>query len=179
MIWFIRHGEAAAGWGDHPDPGLSPLGAAQALAVAAILKPFGIRHIISSPMQRCRETAAPLASQLQLAPQIATEVSEIGTPANVGDRVVWLRNIMAGTWTDAGADLVAWRAQMLAFAESLPPQTAVFSHFVAINALCGALGGDDRVTVFRPGHCSVTRLERRDGQLHVSEYGSEAATRVL
>ena len=52
-------------------------------------------------------------------------------------------------------------------------------HFVAINALVGALEGDDRVTVFRPGHCSVTRLERRGAGLRVAEYGSEAATRVL
>jgi broad specificity phosphatase PhoE len=65
------------------------------------------------------------------------------------------------------------------FVGSLPPGTAVFSHFVAINALCGLLEGDDRVTVFRPGHCSLTRLERAGGRLRVAEYGSESATRVL
>ena len=86
---------------------------------------------------------------------------------------------MAGTWTEAGAPFVDWRARMGAFVDALPARTAVFSHFVAINALCGLLEQDDRVTVFRPGHCSVTRLERRDGRLRVAEYGSEAATRVL
>ena len=179
MIYLIRHGEAAASWGDHPDPGLSALGAKQAEAVAAQLNAFSITNIISSPMQRCRETSAPLSGLLSLTPTIAAQVSEIGTPPDVEDRVAWLQNLMAGTWTQAGADLVAWRANMGAFVDALPPQTAVFSHFVAINALCGLLEQDDRVTVFRPGHCSVTRLERRGGELRVAEYGSESATRVL
>ncbi|WP_291197186.1 histidine phosphatase family protein [Hyphomonas sp.] len=179
MIYLIRHGEAAAGWGDHPDPGLSALGAKQAEAVAAQLNAFSITNIISSPMQRCRETSAPLSGLLSLTPAISPQVSEIGTPPNIEDRVTWLRNLMAGTWTEAGPSFVDWRARMGAFIDALPPHTAVFSHFVAINALCGLLEGDDQVTVFRPGHCSVTRLERRGAGLRVAEYGSEAATRVL
>ncbi len=179
MIYLIRHGEAGAGWGDHPDPGLSALGARQAEAVAEILGGFGIRKIVSSPMQRCRETSAPLVTQLDLMAAIAPEVSEISTPPDTADRVAWLRGLMAGTWPEAGAGYVAWRAAMGAFVDALPPHTAVFSHFVAINALCGLLEGNDSVTVFRPGHCSVTRLERRDGRLRVAEYGSESATRVL
>lgn len=179
MIYLIRHGEAAAGWGDHPDPGLSDLGARQAEAVAEILGGHGIQRVISSPMQRCRETSAPLSAKLGLSPAIAPEVSEIATPANTPDRVSWLRAVMAGTWTEAGPDYVGWRANMGAFVSALPAGSAVFSHFVAINALCGLLEGDDRVTVFRPGHCSVTRLDMKDGRLRVAEYGSESATRVL
>lgn len=179
MIYLIRHGEAAAGWGDHPDPGLSELGAKQAEAAAAILRPLGVKHVVSSPMKRCRETSAPTSAALGLDAQIAKQVSEIETPGGVGDRVEWLRTVMASTWTEAGPGLVAWRAAMGAFVSSLPVNTAVFSHFVAINALCGLLEKDDRVTVFRPGHCSITRLELRDGLLRVAEYGSEAATRVL
>lgn len=179
MIYLIRHGEAAAGWGDHPDPGLSELGNRQAEAVAEILGRFGIQNIIASPMQRCRETSGPLSAKLGLSPAIAREVSEIATPADTQDRVAWLRTVMAGTWTEAGADYVGWRAEMGAFVSALPAGTAVFSHFVAINALCSLLEGDDRVTVFRPGHCSVTRLEQRDGRLRLAEYGSESATRVL
>jgi len=179
LIWLIRHGEAEAGWGDHPDPGLSTLGAGQAVAVANLLKDSGVRSIISSPMQRCRETSQPLSELLGLTPSIAPQVSEIATPSGTVDRVAWLRSVMAGTWTDAGDTYVGWRAAMGEFVGSLPPGTAVFSHFVAINALCGLLEGDDRVTVFRPGHCSLTRLERTGGRLRVAEYGSESATRVL
>jgi hypothetical protein len=32
--------------------------------------------------------------------------------------------------------------------------------------------------VFRPGHCSITKLERRAGKLHLVEFGAEAATVV-
>lgn len=179
MIFLIRHGEAAAGWGDHPDPGLSDLGKAQAGAVSGILRDLGAASAVTSPMQRCRETARPFESQAGLAAQVVPEVSEIATPAGVTDRVTWLRGLMAGTWTEAGADLSAWRSRMSETVTNLPDGVAVFSHFVAINALVGALEGDDRVTVFRPGHCSVTRLERRGGVLRVAEYGSESATRVL
>lgn len=179
MIWLIRHGEAEAGWGDHPDPGLSALGHKQAEAVAGLLAPLSVTGLVSSPMQRCRETSAPTSARLSLAPAIAPEVSEIATPPETADRVSWLRSVMAGTWTAAGETYTGWRRRMGDYVEALPDGTAVFSHFVAINALCGLFEGDDRVTVFRPGHCSVTRLERRGGVLRVAEYGSESATRVL
>ena len=179
MIFLIRHGEAAASWGDHPDPGLSELGHGQAAAAAQILSDLGASAAITSPMQRCRETARPFEAKAGLTAKVVPEVSEIATPAGIADRVSWLRALMAGTWTEAGPEFVAWRRQMAETVAGLPDGTAVFSHFVAINALTGALEGDDRVTVFRPGHCSVTRLERRGGVLRVAEYGSESATRVL
>lgn len=179
MIYLVRHGEAAAGWGDHPDPGLSPLGQAQARAVSQILQSSGVTAAVTSPMQRCRETAAPFESLSGLLARVMPEVTEIATPEGVADRVAWLRALMAGTWLDAGPELTAWRQDMARSVAGLPDGAVVFTHFVAINALAGALEGDDRVTIFRPGHCSVTRLERRGGVLRVAEYGSEAATRVL
>ncbi|MBY9067892.1 histidine phosphatase family protein [Hyphomonas sp. WL0036] len=179
MIFLIRHGEAAASWGDHPDPGLSDLGKGQAVAAADILSRAGAARAVTSPMQRCRETAQPFEAQAGLVARVMPEVSEISTPDGIADRVSWLRGLMAGTWTEAGPEFVAWRQRMANAVSALPDGMAVFSHFVAINALVGALEGDDRVTVFRPGHCSVTRLERRGGVLRVAEYGSESATRVL
>ncbi|MFN4025309.1 MAG: histidine phosphatase family protein [Hyphomonas sp.] len=179
MILLIRHGEAAAGWGDHPDPGLSDLGRAQAEAVSAILKDLGAAHAVTSPMQRCRETAQPFEAVSGLAARVTPAVSEIATPAGVADRVSWLRSLMAGSWSDAGPDFARWRLDMSRIVSALPDGTAVFTHFVAINALVGAMEGNDKVTIFRPGHCSVTRLERRGGVLRVAEYGSESATRVL
>ncbi|MFN7054668.1 histidine phosphatase family protein [Hyphomonas sp.] len=179
MIFLIRHGEAAAGWGDHPDPGLSPLGLKQAEAAAAHLAMLGAQFAVTSPMQRCRETAGAFELRSALTARVEPLVSEIETPAGAGDRVSWLRGLMAGTWAEAGPRFQSWRSDMAQAVAALPDGTAVFSHFVAINALAGFLEGDDRVTVFRPGHCSITRLERRGGSLRVAEYGSEAATRVL
>ena len=50
---------------------------------------------------------------------------------------------------------------------------------IAINTIVGHLSGSDAVTSFRPGHCSVTKLQRENDVLRIVERGSEAATRVL
>lgn len=177
MIFLVRHGEAAAGWGDHPDPGLSTLGQAQAETVSEALLARGTSSVIASPMQRCRETAAPLAAHLGVDPAIVPAVSEIVTPEDVSDRVSWLRGLMAGDWPDVMSD---WRGSALAAIDALPDGTAVFSHFVAINAIIGQLSGTDKVLVFRPAHCSVTVLRRdASGRLGIDRLGDEAASRVL
>ncbi|MEM9360907.1 MAG: phosphoglycerate mutase family protein, partial [Pseudomonadota bacterium] len=67
-IYLVRHGEAAATWAQSPDPGLSQLGHQQAHDVAQALAPKldSIEvSLITSPMLRARETAQPLANQLQ------------------------------------------------------------------------------------------------------------------
>lgn len=180
MITLIRHGEAAAGWGDHPDPGLSELGQAQAETVAKHLCDTPVHLILSSPMQRCRQTAAPLGRTLGLIPVITTEVSEIPTPANLEtDRVTWLKALMAGTWTQAPPLIQEWRQALVDKISTLPDNTVVFSHFVAINAVVSALEGRDEAVIFRPTYCSQTLLSRRDGVLNVERRGDEAATRVL
>ena len=179
MIFLVRHGEAAASWGDHPDPGLSDLGRKQAERVGKDLEQQGAASVISSPMQRCRETAAPLAVARGLTPVILPQVSEIATPEGVSDRVTWLQTYMAGTWASEGRQHVAWRDGMLESLADIPDNTAIFTHFVAINAIVSALTGKPETIVFRPGHCSVTTLTRQDGELKLQELGSESATRVL
>ncbi|MGB2220660.1 MAG: phosphoglycerate mutase family protein, partial [Henriciella sp.] len=54
MIMLVRHGEAAASWGAHKDPGLSETGHQQAAVVAEELSFFNHEQIITSPMRRCR-----------------------------------------------------------------------------------------------------------------------------
>jgi broad specificity phosphatase PhoE len=179
VIYLVRHGEAAASWGDHPDPGLSELGQKQAAAAADALMALGATSAITSPMLRCRETALPFEQSMGLVATVVPEVSEIDTPEGIDDRVTWLRALMAGEWESGTHSFSEWRHAMLDFVAGLPDQTVVFSHFVAINALVGMIEADPRVVVFRPGHCSVTQLTRASGLLSVAEYGSESATRVL
>ncbi|MCF6521824.1 histidine phosphatase family protein, partial [Streptomyces sp. JJ36] len=70
---LLRHGETAltpqkrfSGSGGS-DPGLSPAGRRQAEAVAAALAARGtVQAVISSPLRRCRETAAVVAGRLGL-----------------------------------------------------------------------------------------------------------------
>lgn len=179
MIYLIRHGEAAAGWGDHPDPGLSDLGKQQAAVAAATLIDQSARYALTSPMQRCRETAQVFEREARLSARIEPAVSEIATPPDLEDRVSWLREVMSGTWTEAGRDIANWRRQAIKTVLAQPDHTAIFSHFIAINAVVSALEGSDDTIVFRPNHCSITRLERQDGKWVVAERGSEAETQVL
>lgn len=178
MIYLIRHGEPAGSYGAHPNPGLTELGARQAFAAAEILAEAGAKRAITSPLARSRETAAQFEKLMETHARIETGVGEIVTPPGLEGRVTWLKGIMAGTWTEAGPDLMAWRQNVLAAVEKVPDETAIFSHFIAINALVSLLSNDDRVVVFKPGHASITKLDRRGGRLVVAELGAEAATVV-
>ncbi|MEL6726835.1 MAG: histidine phosphatase family protein [Pseudomonadota bacterium] len=179
MIYLIRHGEAAASWGEHPDPGLSETGQTQAQSVAEHLAAYPIKSIISSPMARCRETAAYFGQQSGLDVTVDTDVTEIPTPADISDRVPWLRSLMSGNWAETPMIVANWRDSLLAKIATLPDETAVFSHFVAINAIVGRLEGVDTVTVFRPNYCSVTNIERRDEQIRLHARGDSLDTRIL
>lgn len=179
MIVFVRHGEAAASWGDHPDPGLSEKGWLQAQAAAEQIEALGISQIISSPMQRCQDTAKSFSDRSGLSITIDADVSEIPTPDGIADRVAWLRSLMSGNWNQAEPLIKEWRKRLIARAESLPNGTVVFSHFVAINALVGHLENTDQVTVFRPDHCSLTLLESTPQGLILKQRGGEAGTKVL
>ena len=181
MIYLIRHAEPSAGWGDHLDPGLSALGQKQAEAAAEALARAGAMRAVTSPMARCRETARPFEKQRETHARIDPGVGEVRTPAGVlhAERPAWLKGVMAGTWTQAGPSFEAWRADIRAAVERCAEDTAIFSHFVAINALVGLLTGDDRVVIFKPGHCSITKLARRSGKLVIAELGSEGALVAL
>ena len=178
MIYLVRHGEPAAGWGAHPNPGLTELGVRQAVTVAEALAKAGAKRAVTSPLSRSRETAAQFEKLMETHARIETRVGEIITPRDVEDRSAWLRSVLAGNWADTDDRLQAWRHDVLAAVEALPDETAVFSHFIAINAIVGMLTNDDRVAVFKPAHASITKLTRMGGQLRVTELGVEAATVV-
>ncbi|HEY1878775.1 MAG TPA: histidine phosphatase family protein [Caulobacteraceae bacterium] len=184
-IYLVRHGRPSAVWGDADhDPGLDLQGQAQAvLAAKALLAlPLDERPIkaVSSPMRRCRETARPFVQALGSELEIADAVSEIPTPRTGGDRSAWLGRVLGGRWPDITGDIDygAWRAAVLA-AVTERPGAAVFTHFVAINAIVSQLMGINDVTVFRPGHASITVLEADCGELRLISRGAEAATGVL
>ncbi|HEY7797770.1 MAG TPA: histidine phosphatase family protein, partial [Hyphomonadaceae bacterium] len=147
-------------------------------AAAETLATLGAKRAITSPLQRCRETAAPFEKLMETHARIEPAVGEIITPPGVEDRGVWLRGVMTGNWSGLAPEFQDWRVKVLAALEKLQDETAVFSHFIAINVVAGLLSGDDRVVLFRPAHCSITRLVRAGGKLQVAELGAEAATVV-
>ncbi|HYD99293.1 MAG TPA: histidine phosphatase family protein, partial [Alphaproteobacteria bacterium] len=131
---------------------------------------------------RCRETAEPTAQALGVAIEIDPVVGEIPTPRALRheERPDWLRRAFAGLWREIEGDLDydAWRDEIVASLRARG-NTAVFSHYVAINAVVSKLTDDDRVLAFRPDHCSITILETDGERLSLVAKGAEAQTGVL
>ncbi len=178
-LYLIRHGEAAAAWGDHDDPGLSALGLKQAADAAMKLGVLKPKQAITSPLQRCRETAAAFEMESGLLARVEPRVTEVPTPDGVGERRVWLQGVMAGNWRDVPTHK-GWREALIAGLLSLDQDTAVFTHFVAINVAVGAATGADAVTLFRPANCSITTFDSDGATLKLIARGDEnAAVPVL
>ena len=186
-LYMIRHGKPAAAWGgDDDDPGLDETGRSQALAARDWLMALPADQrptkVVSSPLRRCRETAEPTAIALGVAVEIDERVGEIPTPLALAadDRGPWLRKSFAGTWAEIEGDLDydAWRHAITA-SLAARGHTAVFSHYVATNAVVSQLLGDPRVLAFRPDHASITVLETDGAVLTLVEKGREAVTAVL
>ena len=186
-LYLIRHARPASSWGgDDDDPGLDEIGKGQARSATERLLalPAGERptRVVSSPLRRCRQTAQPLADALSVEATIDPAVGEIPTPRAMAhaERPAWLRAAFAGDWADIRGDIdyVAWR-HAVAAALASHEGCAVFSHFVAINAVISLLTADSRVIVFRPDHVSITTLELATTGLRLIERGAQAATGVL
>jgi phosphohistidine phosphatase SixA len=63
-VFLVRHAEPGPG----DDPALSAAGRKRAAELSAALRGAGITAILTSPLRRTRETAAPLAAALGLSP---------------------------------------------------------------------------------------------------------------
>jgi 2,3-bisphosphoglycerate-dependent phosphoglycerate mutase len=85
-LLLVRHGESEPASLDPPfplvdgrsDPALAPEGRAQAELVAARLAATGVDAIYVTTLRRTVETAAPLAAQLGLVPQVEAGLREVG-----------------------------------------------------------------------------------------------------
>ena len=189
-IYMIRHGKAAAGWDGHADPGLDATGHAQAEAVMEkLLTRFDAPvPVLSSPLRRCQETAAPLLAKWNMLAQIEPRVAEIIAPVeDLAARTDWLRRVMAGSWatlfadtTGSAPDYRQWYGDVLAALHGLKgaPHVIVYSHFIALNVAYSAATGHADMVGFRPDNCSMTIFETDGANLSLVEKGQEAETRV-
>jgi broad specificity phosphatase PhoE len=181
-VYLVRHGRAAAGWDDDPDPGLDDTGRQQAEQTAHELFSTGPLEIISSPLRRCQETASFLANLWTPTPvQIEQRVSEIPSPDGVplGERVPWLRQAMSGTWSNLGEKYTSFRDDVVTYVSGRRENTVIFSHFIAINAVIGACLGDDRVVIDSLDNASITVVDISvDGSLNLVERGRQANTLI-
>lgn len=186
-LYMIRHGKPASTWGDaDPDPGLDETGHAQARAAADSLLALPIEDrptaVISSPLRRCRETAQPFADALGVPVIIDGRVGEIPTPKALSaeERPAWLKAAFGGLWRDMVGDMdyLDWRASVSAAVASYEGM-AVFSHYVAINAVVSHCLNDDRVLCCTPDHTSILTFSVEADGLQLLSLGHEANTQVL
>ncbi|WP_293950753.1 histidine phosphatase family protein [Sneathiella sp.] len=179
-IYLVRHGEAASSWDQSLDPGLSARGERQAIDIASqIHQEIPPVALFSSPLLRTRETSRPLADLWQQEPLVAPELSEVPSAGlDLGGRRAWLDKVLAGRWSEQSDHLQHWRSTILEFTGRQTQDAVFFTHFVVINAIVSALEGSDNVIVFRPDHCSVTKIRLSGDGMELIEKGREAVTVV-
>ena len=180
-IYLIRHGKAAAGAEDL-DPGLDEAGQQQATYVKHAFAGRPVGRLVVSPMRRCRETMAPLASALTMAPEVRDEVSEVFDPAMPSEeRRTMIGPFMQGAWADQAPDLRAWRERCLdtildlsLAASAARHDLVIVSHYIAICAAIGDATDDDRVVPVPLANASVTSFEVVNGSLQLLAAGDTA-----
>lgn len=178
---LVRHGQAAASWGEDADPGLSETGRAQAEAMASAVSESlaAPQPIEVSPLRRTRETAAALEARWATEAAVVPAIGEVPSPGlDLSERGAWLATLMGGTWDEADPDTRRWRDALVDHVAASPSDRVIVTHFVAINVVVGAARDDPRVRCFSPGYCSRTIVEATGGRLEVVALGGQAATAV-
>ncbi|MFT3821218.1 MAG: histidine phosphatase family protein [Rubrivivax sp.] len=175
-LLLIRHGRPAEG--DAADPGLRADGREQAAAVAALLAQEPVTHVVSSPLRRALETAAPLAERLGLPVTVIDGWAEADRHGARYRSTETLRALGAAEWVKFLADPVRYvggdpdrfnAAVMEALAATMvlqgpggtPARVAVFTHGLPINLVLAHALGLRRLTHFPPWYGSLSRLHGR------------------
>jgi len=181
-IFIIRHGEAAKLWDEDPDPSLSEKGQLQSNGIVQKLineldgKEF---KVLSSPLKRARETAAPLQKKLGFEIKIDDTFAEIPSPEiTLSDRKNWLKSIFDTNVADLGEVQKNWRDGIINSISRLEEHTVIFSHFMVINCVVGWLEKRSQMVSFYPDNCSITKIEIDDNTIKLVTKGEELKTIV-
>jgi broad specificity phosphatase PhoE len=207
VVHLLRHGEvhnpAGILYGRLPDYHLSELGVKMAETVAEALAGRDVTHLVSSPMERARETAQPLAQRFGLPVTIDEQLIEgdnyfEGERFGVGDgalrhaRSWWLlRNPFRPSWGEPYRQVAArMTAALHAAREAAAGHEAVcVSHQLPIWTLRRHLGGrrlwhDPRrrqcalasITSFHFNGDTVVRIEYAEPAAHLVARSPGAGT---
>jgi len=194
MIVLVRHGQTAANAGarlqGRSDLPLSELGIAQSTELASALASCGATRVVSSPLERARATAAPIAAALGAEVEIEEDLIEL-------DYGEWdgraLTDVTPHDWASWRADpnfappggesLAAVRARVERW---LRRELAGLEDVVAVShvspikaAVCAALGVDDNAgwRMFLDV-ASVSRLALRQGAVVLASFNETPAAHV-
>jgi probable phosphoglycerate mutase len=176
-LLLIRHAEPVRigpGESDGPaDPALTAAGLAQADRLAAWLEPEGIDHVVTSPLRRARETAAPLVTGIDRHPEVDGALTEYDARSDRYIPTEELRENRDEHWTAmiegrweafGGEEPAAFRGRIVpridAIATTHPGErVAVVCHGGVINIYLADVLGIDRLLWFDPAYTSVSRVK--------------------
>jgi broad specificity phosphatase PhoE len=175
------------------DPQLAERGHEQAQRLVQALAGDQVTALYTSPSRRARETAAPLEQAFGLSAVVEEGLAEFDVQDSSYVPVEELKAagdprwkaLVHGDLYSRDVDPVAFRARVVAAVERIvsahPGGRAVlFSHAGAINAVAGAVLGQDRLLWFAPAYCSITRLgAARDGRRGVVSLNETGHVRDL
>ncbi len=173
---LVRHAEpvrTVSGTVNGPaDPGLTPLGFEQARRLAAWLAGEHIDAVLSSPMRRALETAAPVAAAFGLDVEVVDGLIEYDSASSdyipmdelqaSGDPR-WLA-MVEGRWEEFGADPAhVFKARVARCVEDIvdryPGRRVVaVCHGGVVNCALASILGIDRYLWFEPVYTSISRV---------------------
>lgn len=199
VIHLLRHGEVENPqkvlYGRLPGYHLSERGQAMARRIAEHLADHDIARIVSSPMERAQETAAPLAAKLGLTVDLDDRLIEAdnkfqGLQVGVGDGALrqpkywrWLWNPFTPSWGEPYVEVSRRMRLAVASAVQAAPghETVLVSHQMPI--WIARLGAEQRPFVHDPRRrqCSLASLTSLtyDGDRLLSVTYSEPAADLL
>lgn len=143
-FWFLRHGETdwnARGLSQgNVDIPLNPVGRAQAVTAAGLLRNRGIRTIVASPLSRAHDTALEAAKAIGRDVLLDDELKEVAFGVQEGQPMAqWFDDWVEGSFTPEGAEpFAALRARAVAAlnrALALEAPVLVVAHGALFRAL--------------------------------------------
>ena len=181
----IDEGEVEGG----ADPGLSEHGHLQARRLADWLAPETPDAVVTSPLRRARETAAPLAETLGLRVEVDAGITEYDATAGSYIPIEELRAAkderwfatIEGRWADAGGvDPAVFQRQVVpamhALVERFPGRrVVVVTHGGVLNVFLSHVLGTETLLFFHPEYTSISRVHAaRRGQRSVATLNETA-----
>ena len=149
-IILVRHGEASASWQESTDPGLSELGKRQAEECANLL--LNINEI-----DKYELVSSPLKRAIETGSKLKEKlkgISDLKKP-----QAEWRKNIIDKIW-------------------QIENPTVIFSHFMVINTIVGYVKKDESMVCFYPDNCSITKLNKCEDEIHLTNLGSELSSKI-
>jgi probable phosphoglycerate mutase len=154
------------------DPDLDDEGVRQAQLLAEWLADEPpLQAVVTSPLARAVQTAAPLVAHLGIEPVVDEGVAEWDRDAHAyipieelrATNHPWWRAMASGDWAALGVDPVAFVERVVGSIDAVAAghqgqRVAVVCHGGVINAYLGAVLGLDRVLWFDPGYTSISRV---------------------